>query len=88
MDRPLAFASACAACGVVSFATLPVRGESAAAHAAESATWALLVAAVVLGLLATDGIGDRKLAKRLVMLGVFAAAIRALFAFSTMLPSG
>ena len=86
MDRPLAFARASVACAALSYATLPLRGDTPLAHAAHTVTWALLVAAVVLALLATDGIGDRKMPKRLVMLGVFAAAVRALFEFGAMLP--
>lgn len=88
VDRPLAFSAASAACGLASFATLPLRGDGPLAHAAQNATWGLIVGAVVLGLLATDGIGQRKLPRNLVILGVLAAAARALLAFRAMLPEG
>lgn len=89
MDRPLAFSCASAVCAALSYATLPLRGDDTPlAHAAQNATWGLLAGAIILALLATDGIGARKLPKALIIGAVLAAAVRALLAFGTMLPSG
>ena len=70
-----------AGAGVLSFSTLLLRGSaSALAHLAENATWGLVIVAVVLALLASDGAKVARV-KALIAAGILAAAIRAALLF-------
>lgn len=81
MDRPLLLASGSAGAGILSFSTLLLRSSaSPAAHLAQNATWALVVGAVVLALLAADGAKERRV-KALIGVGVAAAALRGALLF-------
>jgi hypothetical protein len=66
-----------AVAGALSFATLLVAEEGALAHLAANATWGLVVGAVVLALLASDGARERPI-KAMMAVGVGLAAVRAL----------
>ena len=74
-------AAGSAGAGLLSFSTLLLRGsESALGHLAENATWGLVIAAVVLALLASEGAKERRV-KLLLGIGVAAAAARAALLF-------
>lgn len=83
MDRSFLLALASAGAGILSFSTFPLRASaSPLAHLAENATWGLIVGAVVLALLAADGVKGRRAVKALLGLGVASAAVRASLLFA------
>lgn len=81
MDRPLLLASGSALAAFLSWSTLAfARTTGAVYHLAQNATWGLIVGALVLALLASDGARGR-VPRVLMAIGVIGALARAAAVF-------